>query len=125
VLPSHNCEVCDIEQPLTSGSNTVFRDWATRLPQSWGSKMEIPDNGPQTKAYPRCREERRADGAENTGAEHGRYGSRETALTFPIGRDFYCQLHKLIYDGCSGAMTSDLHCHGCTERVPPTRTAGY
>ena len=27
VLPSHDCEVCNIEQPLKSGSATVPRAW--------------------------------------------------------------------------------------------------
>jgi hypothetical protein len=42
VLPSHDCRVCDIEQPLKSGSDTAPRDWATRRRQLWDSKMEIP-----------------------------------------------------------------------------------
>ena len=42
VLPSHDCQVCTIEQPLKSGPDTVPRDCATRRPQSWDSKMEIP-----------------------------------------------------------------------------------
>ena len=42
VLPSHDCELCKVEQPLNSGSATVPRDWATRRSQSCDSKMEIP-----------------------------------------------------------------------------------
>jgi len=42
MLPSHDCEVCKLEQPLKSASATFGRDWATRRCQSWDSKMEIP-----------------------------------------------------------------------------------
>ena len=43
VLPSHDCQVCNIEQPLKSGSDTVPSDWATLgVLEPWDSKMEIP-----------------------------------------------------------------------------------
>ena len=32
VLPSRDCKVCNIEQPLKSGSDIVPRDWATGVP---------------------------------------------------------------------------------------------
>jgi hypothetical protein len=44
VLPTHDCQVCNLEQPLKSGSDIVPRDCATRRPQSWASKMEMPDS---------------------------------------------------------------------------------
>ena len=40
VLPSHDCEVCKLGQPLKSGSAIVLSDWATRRSPSWDSKVE-------------------------------------------------------------------------------------
>ena len=42
VLPSHDCEVCNIEQPFKSGSATVPRDWPLGVPSrgtpNWKSR---------------------------------------------------------------------------------------